>query len=123
MKPCAARAVAMRLFLAVLGLLGAIGWQAPRAQEAFAIVVNKANPVTAVSTAELRRIYLKETRTWPNAEPAVPVDWVATSPIREAFSERVLNRSVREMADYWVQQTVTKGLSPPSTQRSARAIL
>jgi hypothetical protein len=27
------------------------------------------------------------------------------------------------MADYWVQQGVTQGLTPPSTQRSARALL
>lgn len=27
------------------------------------------------------------------------------------------------MGDYWVQQSVTQGLTPPSTQRSARALL
>ena len=35
----------------------------------------------------------------------------------------MLNRSVREMAEYWVQQSMTQGLTPPSTQRSARAVL
>ena len=39
------------------------------------------------------------------------------------FSKQVLNRSVREMAEYWVQQSMTQGLTPPSTQRSARAVL
>ena len=27
------------------------------------------------------------------------------------------------MGDYWVQQGVTQGLVPPSTQKSARAVL
>ncbi len=27
------------------------------------------------------------------------------------------------MAEYWVQQSMTQGLTPPSTQRSARAVL
>ena len=73
--------------------------------------------------AELRRIFMKQTRMWPHAESIVPVDWVATSPLREAFSRQVLARSVREMADFWVQQSVTQGLTPPSTQRSTRALL
>jgi hypothetical protein len=60
---------------------------------------------------------------WSNAEPMVPVDWDSTAAIRDVFSRQVLNRSVREMAEYWVQQSMTQGLSPPSTQRSARAVL
>jgi len=89
----------------------------------FAVIVNKANPVKTLAVAELRRIFMKQTRMWPHAESIVPVDWDATSPNREAFSRRVLARSVREMGDYWVQQSVTQGLAPPSTQRSARALL
>jgi hypothetical protein len=27
------------------------------------------------------------------------------------------------MAEYWVQQSMTQGIAPPSTQRSTRAIL
>jgi hypothetical protein len=66
---------------------------------------------------------MKQSQMWSNAEPMVPVDWDSTAAIRDVFSRKVLNRSVREMADYWVQQSMTKGLSPPTTQRSARAVL
>ena len=94
------------------------------AQEpSFVVIVNKANPVKTLTLVELRRIFLKQTRMWPHAESMVPVDWDATSPIREAFSRRVSNRTVREMGDYWVQQGVTQGLVPPSTQKSSRAVL
>jgi ABC-type phosphate transport system substrate-binding protein len=89
----------------------------------FVVIVNKANPVKTLSLAELRRIFMKQTRMWPHAESIVPVDWDATSTHREVFSRVVLARSVREMGDYWVQQSVTQGLAPPSTQRSARALL
>ena len=85
--------------------------------------MNKANPVTTLPVVELRRIFMKQTRMWPHAESVVPVDWDATSPMREAFSRQVLGRSVREMGDFWVQQSVTQGLTPPSTQKSTRAIL
>jgi hypothetical protein len=95
-----------------------------RAQQlGFVIVVNTANPVKTVTVVELRRIFMKQSRMWPHAEPVVPVDWDATSDIRQEFSQQVLNRSVREMADFWVQQSITQGLTPPSTQRSAKAVL
>jgi hypothetical protein len=38
------------------------------------------------------------------------------------FSRTVLGRSVREMAEYWVQQSVTQGLAPPSTLSSGLAV-
>ena len=107
--------------VAVLMLLwgGVHAAQAP----SFVVIVNKASPVRTLTPVELRRIFMKQMRMWPHAESVVPVDWDATSPIRESFSRQVLTRSVREMGDYWVQQGVTQGLVPPSTQRYTRAIL
>lgn len=112
----------VRLAVAAVILISAPALQT-RQDPAFVVIVNKANPVKTLPVTELRRIFMKQTRMWAHAESIVPVDWDATSPIREAFSKQVLSRSVREMADYWVQQSVTQGLAPPSTQRSTRALL
>ena len=60
---------------------------------------------------------------WRHGESMVPVDWDATSEMRQEFSRLVMGRSVREMADFWMQQSITQGLAPPSTQKSTRAIL
>lgn len=109
---------------ATLALALIVCGEAGKAQDTgFVVIVNKANPVRTLTVLELRRIFMKQTRMWPHAESIVPVDWDATSPNREVFSRQVLGRSVREMGDYWVQQGVTQGLTPPSTQRSARAVL
>jgi ABC-type phosphate transport system substrate-binding protein len=89
----------------------------------FVVIVNVANPVATLTQAELRRIFMKQSRMWPHGEPMVPVDWDSTHYLRAVFSKDVLKRSVREMAEYWVQQSMTQGLTPPSTQRSARAVL
>lgn len=112
----------VRLLVAAVVLMAAPAARTTQ-EPAFVVVVNKANPVKSLTLVELRRIFMKQTRMWPHAESIVPVDWDATSAVREAFSRRVLGRSVREMADYWVQQSVTQGLAPPSTQRSTRALL
>jgi ABC-type phosphate transport system substrate-binding protein len=108
--------------IVALGVLFAPALQTKPAA-VFVVMVNITNPVRTLAVADLRRIFMKQMRMWPHGESIVPVDWDATSPIRESFSQQVLARSVREMADYWVQQAVTQGLTPPSTQRSSRALL
>ena len=114
----------MRVHIAAVGVLLLLWTVVPAAAEpSFVVVVNKANPVKSLTVVELRRIFMKQTRMWPHAESMVPVDWDATSEIRQLFSQQVLNRSVREMAEFWVQQSITQGLAPPSTQRSSRAVL
>jgi ABC-type phosphate transport system substrate-binding protein len=111
----------------VAGLLvSSLLWTAgPFAQEPppFVVIVNKSNPITSLPVTELQRVFRKQTRMWRHGESMVPVDWDATSAVRQEFSRLVMGRSVREMADFWIQQSITQGLAPPSTQKSTRAIL
>ena len=112
-----------RRFL-LAGLLILLSTDSPSTQApAFVIIVNKANPAKTLTLVELQRIFMKQSRMWSHAEPMVPVDWDSTTGIREAFSKQVLRRSVREMQEYWIKQSMTQGITPPSTQRSARAVL
>ena len=92
-------------------------------EPSFVIIVNKANPVKMLTLVELRSIFMKQSRMWPHAEAMVPVDWDSTSEVRQAFCRVVMNRSVREMSEYYVAQSMTQGVTPPSTQKSSRAIL
>ncbi len=105
--------------VAVLGMQSATLAQEPR----IVIIVNKANPTDSLSLAELRRIFMKQTRNWSNGDSVVPVDWEAAAEMRKSFSRKVLNRTVTEMTEFWVQQNITAGQNPPSTQKSARALL
>ena len=89
----------------------------------FDIIVNKSNPIVSMPVTELQRVFRKQTRMWRHGESMVPVDWDATSEVRQEFSRVVMRRSVREMSDFWIQQSITQGLAPPSTQKSTRAIL
>jgi ABC-type phosphate transport system substrate-binding protein len=112
------------VWVSVLALVP-LGWASVPTAYApgFVVVVNSGNSVSTLSLTELQRMFRKQTRMWPHGETVVPVDWDATSEIRQDFSKRVLNRSVREMGEYWVQQSITQGLAPPTTLKSARAIL
>jgi len=110
--------------VAGIGLLLILWTVVPSAQAPdFVVIVNPNNPAESISVGELRRVFMKQMRMWPHGDTMVPVDWDARSEIRELFCRQVLNRSVREVGEFWVQQTITQGLTPPSTQRSARGIL
>jgi ABC-type phosphate transport system substrate-binding protein len=110
----------------VLLFVSMVWMAAPQAQvpaPPFVVIVNKANPVKTLTLVELRSIFMKQSRMWPHAEAMVPVDWDSTSEVRQAFCRVVMNRSVREMSEYYVAQSMTQGVTPPSTQKSSRAIL
>ena len=113
------------MLAAGLALIPLLWTAVPSAQAPppFIVIVNKSNPITSLPIIELQRVFRKQTRMWRHGESMVPVDWDATSEIRQEFSRLVMGRSVREMADFWIQQSITQGLAPPSTQKSTRAIL
>jgi len=112
-------------FLALEMSARAVATQRPPVSSArppFTVVVNNANPVDTLTVAELRRIFMKQQRLWAHGDTIVPVDWDAASQMRRVFSQIILGRSVREMAEYWIRQSVTQGLAPPSTLSSDLAV-
>jgi len=115
----------MRVWAAGLVVIPLLWTAVPSAQgpPPFVVIVNNSNPITSLPLTELQRVFRKQTRMWRHGESMVPVDWDATSEVRQEFSRLVMGRSVREMADFWIQQSMTQGLAPPSTQKSTRAIL
>ena len=115
---------AIRVRVAIAAVLLLASASAPAAPPpTFRVIVHRDNPVSVLTVAELQRIFRKQTRMWPTGESMVPVDWDATSPVRADFSDKVMRRSVREMAEFWVQQNITQGLTPPTTLKSTRAVL
>src|SRR6187401_3797801 len=115
----------MRVLVAALVVVPLLWTAVPLAEGPliFVVIVNKSNPIASLPVTELQRVFRKQTRMWRHGESMVPVDWDATSEVREAFTRLVMGRSVREMSDFWIQQSITQGLAPPSTQKSTRAIL
>ena len=91
----------------------------------FVIVVNPHNPVTRLKQAQLSRIYLGKLQAWEmngSLQPVAPVDQTADSPLRAAFSQRMLHKSVSETASYWRQELYAGRNVPPPEQTEADAI-
>ncbi|UCH15111.1 MAG: hypothetical protein JSV22_03880, partial [Bacteroidales bacterium] len=74
-----------------------------KAQTSVKIIVNPANSITTISQTKLSNIFLKKITKFDNGVSAAPVDLVGDSPVREAFSNKYLGKTVAAVKNYWHQ--------------------
>lgn len=107
-------------------VLAAVVLFAPHAAaQRLVVVVNPRNPVARLSQMQVSKIYLGKLQAWDingQIQPVSPVDQRTDSPLRAAFSERVLRRSVSETASYWRQELYAGRNVPPTEQTEAEAL-
>jgi len=110
---------ATRLGGAAMGRAGA----PPRRGDGFVVVVNDQNRVTSASRVLVSRYFLKKASHWDNGAIVLPVDLPADSPVRDAFSRRVLSKSVSSIKAYWQQQIFSgREIPPPEKTGEADAL-
>ena len=90
----------------------------PLAAQEFKVIVNAANPITEIAAAALGKIFLKEALGFPGGGNATPVDLGKSSPVRAAFSKRVIGRPVSAIETYWQQQIFSGKEIPPAAKSS-----
>ncbi len=80
----------------------------------FKMVVNKANSSKTISKQQLEKIFLKETGTWSNGQPVIPVDQTASSSTRQGFSNTIFGRDTNSIKSHWQRQIFSgRGVPPP----------
>ena len=95
----------------LLFLTGALGAEQPAA---FKVIVNPANPTSALARAELSRIFLKRLDHWEHGIKVLPIDLPVTAEVRESFSQAVHGRRASAIKSYWQQQIYSgRGVPPP----------
>ena len=87
-------------------------FQATAGSDALVIIANKNVSKNALSKAEVRNIFLKETNRIGSTK-VVPIHAKANSPLRKAFNQKILGMSVSKEATYWQQAKVQTGNLPP----------
>jgi ABC-type phosphate transport system substrate-binding protein len=91
--------------------------------ESYIVIVNASNEVRELSQELVARMFLRKTRTWAGGQAVVPVDHSIVSPLRGAFSRRVLGLNLGDVRDYWMKQTLSGGELPPAIRASEREVL
>lgn len=107
------------LLLACVGVL-LVQPREVRAQDAYKVVVNSANPVNALSAADASKLFLRKQAKWPSGQPALPVDQGESSPVRKAFTKAVHGMDVPSVSSYW-QELVFSGKGEPPAQKPSDA--
>jgi hypothetical protein len=83
----------------------------------FVMLVHPENQVGAASHDFLREAFLKRTTEWPGGTAIKPVDLRPNARVREAFSRRILGRSVAAVKSYWQQRIFSgRGVPPPELE-------
>jgi ABC-type phosphate transport system substrate-binding protein len=83
-------------------------------ENGFQVIVNQANNLTTVDQKFLAEIFLKKRNYWPNARAIFAIDLEPESRVRRQFSEKILDRSVSAVRNYWQQLLFSgRGVPPP----------
>jgi len=109
--------------LSALGALVLTASLAAATAADFKMVVNSANPVTALPRDTVNRMFLRKTTTWPNGQTVAPVDQHTNAPSRRAFSKAILGKEPAEIAAYWNQQIFSGRALPPPAKPSENEVL
>lgn len=90
------------------------------AAQDFTIVINSANNTQSISKQQLSRCFMKQTATWANGLPVLPVDQAASSAVREKFSSEVMGKDVSAVKSFW-QRQIFSGRSVPPPEKASDA--
>jgi ABC-type phosphate transport system substrate-binding protein len=109
--------IAIVAFVGLAAVVGLAGHVAAAADPSFRVIVHPDVSGTQVPRAILSSIFLKDVQRWGDGSPVAPVDQSMASPVRAAFSERVLGRPVEGVQFLWHQKMI-KGVAPPPVKSS-----
>lgn len=89
----------------------------------YVVIVHPSNPTVSLKAADLARMFLRQSTSWPNGWPVAPVDLAGSGPVREAFSQQVLDRPARAVKNYWKQQIFSgRGVPPPERDNESEVV-
>lgn len=81
------------------------------------IIVNRSNPISNLSKAMVRNIFLGNTSTWGSNSLIKIADYTAESKIRSDFSSTFLNLSPIRVSMLWIKVSLSGKSKPPKIFR------
>ncbi len=78
------------------------------------VITNIANPLNQISKDQLQDFYFKRNRTWPGGEAVRFFDRADNSPIRNVFLRNYIEKSSRQVDQFWIGQKFNTGDSAPT---------
>ena len=96
---------------------------APVAANEIVVIVNAANPVTALDKAAIKAYYMKQKPTWADGERVRSVDIPDDPAARTEFVTKILGLSIAEFERHWIAQQYASGDGPPAKAPDEAAVI
>ena len=93
------------------------------ARAAYRVIVHSSNPISEMTRTEVSRVFMKTLREWEDGRQVQPVDQSATSAVRKAFTEDVLQQSVLAIRNHWRKVIYSGETLPPPVRDSETEVL
>lgn len=87
------------------------------------VITHPSNEIASLSRSELSKIFLKRLDTWADRTPAVPVDQVPHSAVRDEFTRWVHRRRVVNVEVYWKRLIFSGRAVPPPEVADDAAVI
>jgi phosphate transport system substrate-binding protein len=85
-------------------LLVLVSVVAAQQEGGMAVIVNPENPVTSISSTDLRRIFAGDKQSWSNNLPVFPVVRAPQARERQMLMGRIMKMTEAEYKQYWLQK-------------------
>lgn len=87
------------------------------------VIVSAKSPVMSLSADQVTKIFLGKSTSFPNREPAYPIDQPQGSATRDAFYARVVHKDAAQLAAYWAKIIFTGEGRPPKLVADNKAVV
>jgi hypothetical protein len=104
---------------AVLILAGSI--VVARAEDRELVVITHPSQPVSLTTSDLRRLYMKQRRFWPDGSPVIVINQTGGTSARAVFQAHVFGDEASRLPAYW-NRRYFEGLLPPITLGSDEAV-
>ena len=83
------------------------------------VVVNSQNPTASISKKELSNIFKQRQKSWKSGGVIDVLNLPKGDPLREGFSEKILDKSPSDMEKYYLKRALSGKGQPPRTVQSS----
>lgn len=97
----------------ILTLLVAVAAFVASAHAEVVVVVSSKSSVKSLTSEQTTKIFLGKVVTFPNGQPAFPIDQPEGSAIRDEFYSKVVHKNPSQLTAYWAKVIFTGDGRPP----------
>ena len=86
------------------------------------VIVSSRSTVKSLTAAQTTKIFLGKVVTFPNGQPALPIDQPEGNAVRDEFYAKVVHKSPSQITAYWAKVIFTGDGRPPNLLPDSLAV-